>query len=355
MRVFLLSLSMLLLSVLSVTAEEKHQPAEKGELDLKEFIIGHIVNDYSWHILTTSEGKHVSIPLPVILYSERSGFHVFMSSKFHHGQATYKGFKIAHEGPNAGRIVEVDKQGHVYESGLLDLSIKKVVVGLFVTVIVLLIVFLRAAKMAVRDPKSEPKGILSFVEPLIVFVKDDIAASAIGEKHTRFLPYLLTIFFFIFFTNLFGLIPIPPFGANVTGNISVTAALAFITFVITNVNGNRNYWKHIFNAPGVPWWIKIPVPLMPIIELIGVFTKPLILAIRLFANMTAGHIVLLAFISLIFIFGAIAPAVGLAVSPFSMLFSVFMILLDILVSFIQAFVFTLLSALYFGMAVEEHH
>ncbi|PLX24217.1 MAG: ATP synthase F0 subunit A [Salinivirgaceae bacterium] len=355
MRKLLVVLAALSLSLYVFATDEEHHVSKDRELDVKEVIIGHIINDYSWHIMTTPSGEHVSIPLPVILYSERSGFHFFLSSKFHHGHSSYKGFEIAKEGPQAGRIVEIDENGKPYEGGLIDLSMTKVVIGLLVTMFFMLFVFLKAAKIASRGADKAPRGVLSFVEPLILFVRDDIAASAIGKNYNRFMPYLLTVFFFIFFTNLFGLIPIPPFGANVTGNISVTASLALVTFFITTVSGNKNYWTHIFNTPGVPWWLKMPIPLMPFVEVIGVFTKPIILAIRLFANMTAGHIVMLAFISLIFIFGAISPVVGIAVSPFSMLFAVFMILLDILVSFIQAFVFTLLSAIYFGMAIEEHH
>jgi F-type H+-transporting ATPase subunit a len=355
MRKLLIVLTALSLSLNSFASDEEHHGTGDRELDVKEVIIGHIINDYSWHLFTTPSGEHVSIPLPVILYSERTGFHFFLSNKFHHGHSSYNGFEIAHEGPQAGRIVEIDEQGKPYEGGLIDLSMTKVVIGLFVTMFFMLFVFLKAGKIARRGSDKAPKGVLSFVEPLILFVRDDIAASAIGKNYKRFMPYLLTVFFFIFFTNLFGLIPIPPFGANVTGNISVTASLALVTFFITTFSGNKNYWTHIVNTPGVPWWLKFPLPLMPFVEVIGVFTKPIILAIRLFANMTAGHIVMLAFITLIFIFGAISPAIGLAVSPISVLFAVFMILLDILVSFIQAFVFTLLSAIYFGMAVEEHH
>ncbi len=355
MRAFLISLSLMFFTFASSAADDKHQISEKKELDVKEVIIGHIVNDYSWHILTTPEGKHVSIPLPVILYSERSGFHVFMSSKFHHGHAAYKNFKIAPKGNNKGRIIEFDEKGNVYESGLVDISITKTVIGIFTTVAVLLLVFISAAKIAVRNPKTPPKGVLGFVEPLIIFVRDDIAKPAIGKKHMQFMPYLLTIFFFILISNLSGLIPIPPFGANVTGNISVTASLAFFTFVVTNISANRNYWSHIVNTPGVPWMLKIPIPLMPFVETVGIFTKPIVLAIRLFANMTAGHLVMLAFISLIFIFGALTPIAGLVSAPFAVFFAAFMILLDVLVAFIQTFVFTLLSAIYFGMAVEEHH
>ena len=182
MRRLLVILAALSLSIIGFASDEEHQGSNDGKPDVKKIIFGHLVNDYSWHILTTPSGTHVSIPLPVILYSERSGIHVFMSSKFHHGHAAYKNFKISEEGVNAGKIVEFDDQGNVYESGLIDLSITKVIVGVFVTVIFLLIVFLRAAKIAQKNPNSAPRGLLSFVEPLIVFIRDEIADARIWIK-----------------------------------------------------------------------------------------------------------------------------------------------------------------------------
>jgi F-type H+-transporting ATPase subunit a len=194
------------------------------------------------------------------------------------------------------------------------------------------------------------------MEPVILFIRDEVAIPSIGEKkYERYLPFLLTIFFFIFLNNLLGLVPFFPGGANVTGNLAVTGVMALFTFVITSFSGNRHYWQHIFNTPGVPWWLKIPIPLMPIVEFMGIFTKPFVLMVRLFANITAGHIIVLGFVSLIFIFGQMTPIAGFAVSPVSIAFGVFMLLLELLVAFIQAYVFTLLSALYFGMATEEHH
>ncbi len=191
---------------------------------------------------------------------------------------------------------------------------------------------------------------------MILIYRDDVAKASIGEKkYEKYLPFLLTLFFFIFFNNLLGLVPFFPGGANLTGNIAVTGVMAVFTFIITTVSGNKNYWVHIFNTPGVPWWLKIPVPLMPIVELMGVFTKPFVLMVRLFANITAGHIIVLGFMSLIFIFGNMSPGIGYGVSVVSVAFAVFMGLLELLVAFIQAYVFTLLSALYFGMATEEHH
>lgn len=355
LRIVLLSIILAFVSTVSLANNSESQPEAKKKIDVEEIIIGHITNAYNYHIFTLPNGKPVSIPLPVILYSKNSGFHVFMSSKFGDGNATYENFKIAHKGVKKGKIVEVDKDGKILNGSLYDFSLSKVVVGIFVVCIILLLIFLSAAKTAKRNPNKAPKGILSLVEPLILFVRDDIAIPIIGKKYKKFIPYLLTIFFFVFFCNLFGLIPIPPFGANLSGNISVTATIALITFIITTVHGNKHYWKDIVNTPGVPWWLKLPLPLMPFVEVVGVFTKPIILAIRLFANMTAGHIVMLAFITLIFIFGALSPIVGYAIAPVSIGFTVFIILLDVLVSFIQAFVFTLLSAIYFGMATEEHH
>jgi F-type H+-transporting ATPase subunit a len=197
-----------------------------------------------------------------------------------------------------------------------------------------------------------PKGLANLIEMAIIFIRDEVAKPSIGSKYAKFLPYLLTILFFIFINNLFGLIPIFPGGANVTGNIAITLVLAIFTFVITSINGNKSYWGHIFMPPGVPkalWILLVPI------EIIGMLNKPIVLMIRLFANITAGHIIILGFFSLIFIFGAMNQGLGLGVSVLSVAFTVFMNFLELLVAFLQAYVFTLLSALYFGSAVEEHH
>jgi len=335
--------------------QEKHEPhvaAETGDFNPGEFIMGHIGDAYSWHIFSVGE-RHVSIPLPVIVYSHSSGIHMFMSSKFEHGHATYEGFQIAPDGKYKGKIVEMS-QGEMVRP--IDISITKNVMGVLISLALLLWIFISTAKSYVRRKGQAPKGIQSWVEPIILFVRDEIAKPAIGDKkYQKFMPFLLTLFFFIWLNNLMGLIPFFPGGANVTGNITITMALALFTFFITTVNGNKNYWKHIFNAPGVPWWLKIPVPLMPLVELFGVFTKPFVLMVRLFANITAGHMIALAFFSLIFIFGGISEVAGYSISIVSILFTVFMSMLELLVALIQAYVFTLLSALYFGMAIEEHH
>ena len=330
--------------------KEKFQPGK--------FIIDHILDSHDWHIADWN-GTPISIPLPVIVYSfEQNRILFFMSSSFHHGHAPYKGLKLCLEGKYKGKIVEVMEDGETineHASLPLDLSITKNVLELLLILSFILWVFLSVAKKYKTRRNMAPKGLQSFLEPMIIFVRDDIARPSIGHKYEKYLPYLLTIFFFIFFTNLLGLIPIFPAGANLTGNIAVTMVLALFTFVITTVNANANYWKHIVNAPGVPWWLKIPIPLMPIVELIGVFTKPFVLMVRLFANITAGHIIALGFFSLIFIFGEMNIGGGYGISILSVFFTIFMTLLELLVAFIQAYVFTLLSAIYFGLATEEHH
>jgi F-type H+-transporting ATPase subunit a len=321
----------------------------EGELNTGAMIIDHIIDHHDWHIMDIGH-THVTIPLPVILI-DNGKLVVFMSSKFEHGHATYKGYKLETSGPNKGKIVNTET-GEIP----LDLSITKNVLALFISIFILLWVFISIANRYKKNPNTAPKGMQSLLEPLIIFIRDDIAKASIGEKkYEKFMPYLLTLFFFIFFNNLFGLIPFFPFGANLTGNLAITGVMAVFTFVITTFIGNKNYWVHIINTPGVPWWLKIPVPLMPVVEIMGVFTKPFVLMVRLFANMSAGHIIVLGFIGLIFIFGKINVGLGYGVSVVSVGFSVFMIILDLLVSFIQAYVFTLLSALYFGMATEEHH
>ncbi len=333
--------------------ENKKDTAEK--FNAGEMIMEHVGDAYSWHLFTIGE-HHVEISLPVILYSKHSGFHIFMSSRFHHGHESYKNFKIAEgkENPLKGKIVEeIDGK----EVRPIDISITKNTLSLFISIIILLWIFISVAKSYQKRKGKAPKGLQSMLEPLILFIRDDVAKASIGEKkYIKFLPYLLSIFFFIFFNNLLGLIPIFPGGANLTGNIAITMVLALFTFIITTFSGNKNYWIHIFNTPGVPWWLKIPIPLMPLVEFMGIFIKPFVLMVRLFANILAGHIVALGFFALIFIFGATYGVVaGYGGAVFSVAFTVFLFMLELLVAFIQAYVFTLLSALYFGMATEEHH
>ncbi len=359
----LIALSLLLNNTQCVFAqEEHHQDTHQEEAHANEeegfntgdFIFDHIKDQYSWHILTY-KGHHISIPLLIIAKTRENGWEVFSSGKLGHGHV-HHGLKIPADGAYKNELVEVGEEGEVIGPPVIDISITKNVLAIFASGILLVLLFTSIAKAYKRREGKAPKGLQSLLEPLILFIRDDIAKASIGEKHyERFAPYLLSIFFFIFINNILGLVPIFPGGANVTGNITVTMALALFTFIVTTINGNKNYWKHIFNATGVPWWLKAPLPLMPFIELIGLFIKPFVLMVRLFANISAGHIVTLGFFSLIFIFGNMNDTAGYLVSPLSMVFTVFMTFLELLVAFIQAYVFTILSAIYFGMAVEEHH
>lgn len=326
------------------------QPAKEG-FDAGKLILEHIGDSYDWHI--AGEGHSaISIPLPVILYTEK-GLDIFMSSTFEHGHkdATAKNTYRLEE----GKIFIVNETGQIDEEAtkkIMDFSITKNVASLLFGAFLMLWMFLSIAKAYKKREGKAPKGLQSFLEPLILFVRDDVAKASIGPKYERYMPYLLTAFFFIFINNLLGLVPIFPGGANLTGNIAVTMILATITLLITIFSGNGHYWRHIFAMPGVP--IPILIILTPI-EIMGVFLKPFVLMIRLFANMTAGHIIALAFFSLIFIFGEMSPGAGYGVSVVSVAFTVFMGMLELLVAFLQAYVFTLLSAIYFGAAVEEHH
>lgn len=364
-------LFLVLFSLVNTTFAKEEK--EGSDYDPVPVIMEHIKDSHEWHI-TTIDDEHVSIPLPVILVD--GGLHVFMSSDFEHGH------KVVEKGGNyyalvGGKIYETDKHGtieyefteeltgktrkgktsvehahgHVPENVTitndrpLDLSITKNVVALIISAFLIFFIF-RAVANAYKKTDKAPKGMAAFLEPIIVFVRDDIAKGNIGEKkYEKFLPFLLTVFFFILFNNLLGLIPIIPGGANVTGNIAVTMVLAAFTLIITNINGNSAYWQHIFATPGVPKWLY---PILIPVEIIGIFTKPFALMIRLFANITAGHIVVLSLISLIFIFDSIGMA---AVSvPFTLFISV----LELLVAFLQAYIFTMLTALFIGTAVAEH-
>ncbi len=320
---------------------EGHEKSTK--FDPGKMIMEHIADAHSWHLW--GEGHDaVAIPLPVIVYTKSKGVTIFSSSKFEHGHAAHDGFKLNAE----DHIVWEDEAN---TEKIYDISLTKNVIAMLIAVLTLCIIIISMAKSYVKRQGKAPKGIHNLIEPLIIFIRDDVAKPSIGHKTDKFMPLLLTVFFFIFINNVFGLIPIFPGGANVTGNIAVTMVLAIVIFLTVNLNGNKYYWKHIF-MPDVPVWMYVII--IPI-ELLGVILKPFVLMLRLFANITAGHIIILGFFSLIFIFGAMSPAGGIGVSPLSVAFTVFMGLLEMLVAFLQAFVFTLLSAIYIGMAVEEHH
>ena len=329
----------------------------EGKFNAGEMIMEHVVDNHEWHVAEIGS-LNLTIPLPIILLYNGK-LYTFCSSRFHNETQSYLGFKLEAEGPHKGKIVRLVTEGAPEESfPVYDFSITKIVLAILMSTVLLILIFVSVARGYTRNRGKAPSGLQSLLEPLIIFIRDDIAKSSIGEKkYEKFMPFLLTVFFFIFFNNLFGLIPFFPGGANVTGNIAVTLVMAVFTFVITTINGNKHYWVDIINTPGVPWWLKLPVPLMPVVEIIGIITKPFVLMIRLFANITAGHIIVLGFISLIFIFGEMHAAIGYGVSVFSVAFMIFMNLLELLVAFIQAYVFTLLSALYFGLATiePEHH
>lgn len=345
----LFSLLILICPVILMAQEEPQAQEEKPKFDASTFILDHIADSHEWHLLTLKDGRNIALYLPVILYTKEKGFDVFSSRKLAHGNV-YKGYKLEEEGDLKGKIVSVHEEGGVDEENLpLDLSMTKTVVGMLAAALIGLWLFISLSRSYRKTGISHPKGIQSFLEPAVLFVRDDIALPNIGEeRYEKYMPYLLSVFFFILINNLMGLIPFPPpFGANVTGNIGLTFVLAFCTFIITQFSGNRTYWKHIFASPGVPFWL---LPIMIPVEVIGIISKPFALMIRLFANITAGHIIVLSLLCLIFIFDK------LAIAPVSILFVIFMDCLELLVAFLQAYIFTLLSALFIGMArPAEHH
>ena len=330
---------------------QEHEKQEK--FNAGDFVIEEVLDAYWWHI-ATYKGHELAIPLPVIVKSKvRNQWFFFWSNKLYHGKQ-YKGFFINHHSPNKGKIVELDSQGNLVRP--LDLSITKNVVAIWISMIILFGVFIPIGKRYKQGALQPPKGLQALVEPIILFIRDDVARASIGdEKYEKYMPFLLSVFFFIFINNLLGLLPFFPGGANVTGNLAVTGVMAFFTFMITTISGTKHYWKHIFWSPEVPWWLKAPLPLMPFIELTGIFIKPTVLMIRLFANILGGHIVRITFVALIFIFAMFGIVAALGISVVSVLFIVFLTFLELLVAFIQAYVFTFLSAIYFGMAVEQGH
>ncbi|MDR2026001.1 MAG: F0F1 ATP synthase subunit A [Prevotellaceae bacterium] len=329
---------------------QANEPADRHDnsaFHIKDFIFGHIANDYEFHI--TDIGEHqISVPLPVIVRSKEGRWFVFMSSKFHHKHESYKGFHIATAGKYSGQIVETLPDGSEYRP--VDLSVTKNVFAVLLTVTLLSAVFISVRKRYTRDPLRKPKGLQALLEPVILFVTDDIAKAAIGRGYEKYTSFLLTMFFLILTLNLTGLIPVFPFGANVTGNINVTAALALCTFFVTMISTTKEYWHHKLWTPGVPVLLKAPLPLMPLVEIISIFTGPIALIIRLFANILSGHMVVTVLLGLIFVFSSLGPLIDSGISVIAIVFSIFMMVLDVLVSFIQAYVFTLLSALYFASA-----
>ena len=322
--------------------------AWSAEFSAKEVVLEHIKDSHEWHI--TGEGENaLVIPLPVIVKSS-TGWHVFMSSAFEEGDGRPYGLEVVKEGELAGKIVENGEP-------VLDLSITKTVAVMFINVILLLCCILLSARWYKNRKASDkaPGGFVGFVELLVMYVVDEIIKPGVGKGYEKYTPYLLTCFFFIFICNVMGLIPFPPGSGNVTGNIAVTFFLALCTFIIVQFSGNKHYWKDIF-WPDVPTWLKAPIPIIPVIEFVGIFTKPFALMIRLFANMMAGHAIAVAITCIIFLVASQAIAVQLSMSVLSVIMSIFMMCLECLVCFIQAMVFTMLSAVFIGLAkVEPEH
>ena len=334
-KILMISLLMALFSVsgLNNLRASSDSDGEEKAAGGTDFIMHHITDSHEWHLITLGH-THVTIPLPVIIYDYEEGIKVHMSSAF--VDADHNPIEVD------GYMLEHGKLHSTHHAEFLDLSITKNVASLIISIVVLSLVFITVAKRY-KKGVSAPKGIQSFFEPIIVFVRDDIAKTNIGHKYERFMPYLLTLFFFILFNNLLGL---TPGAANLTGNIAVTMTLALITFIITNVNGKKAYWMHILWTPGVPLPVR---PVILIVEIIGIFTKPISLMLRLFASITAGHIVVLSIVGLGFILQSVAVGVV------GTLFSTVILIIEIVVALIQAYVFTLFSSMYIGQAVDDGH
>jgi F-type H+-transporting ATPase subunit a len=313
-------------------AESAHVEDVNKPIDITAIALEHVADSHSWHLW--GEGHDaVALPLPIIIYSSTKGLQVFSSARFEHGHATYNGYKLEEE-----KIISEDASEAIY-----DISITKNVTQMLLSAIILFLLFTSIARAyKTQGVTSAPKGKQSFFEPLVTFVRDDIAKGNIGHGSDKYVPYLLTVFFMILINNVFGMIPI---GANLTGNIAFTLVLSVFTLIVTNINGNGAYWHHIFMPPAPKWLYPILVP----IEVVGILTKPFALMIRLFANMTAGHIIVISLVGLIFVFKSIY------IAPVSVAFALFIDVLECLVAFLQAYVFTMLTALFIGSAVADHN
>lgn len=320
---------------------------EEGKLDIKGEIFGHISDSYDWHLFNIGEGHEaiqVSVPLPVILFNTTHGFTIFLSNNFHHGHEPYNGYELYVE--NGKQKIRAQDETSFY-----DISITKNVLCMFISIFILWFVMTGVAKKYKKNGiHVAPTGMQNAIEPIIGFIQETVAKPFLGKQYARFMPLLLTLFFFIWTNNLLGLLP---FGFNLTGNIAVTLLLALVFFVVMLFNSNKYFWGHIFNPPGVPGWVK--VILVPIEILSNLVIKPAALAIRLFANIFAGHTIIISIVLLIFIFSGLSKIAGIIFVPVSVGFTVFMFFLELLVAAIQAFIFTNLTAVFIGQAIEEHH
>lgn len=350
-----------------VQGDETTGNHEKGKFDANEVIFGHVMDAHQFHFFSIGD-FHAVLPLPVILYSPERGFTSFMSSRFEHGAKPYAGYRIVSQhykeelkekGMTSKQInlltdesiIPVDDAGNPVDGvKVYDLSLTRNIVQMFLALTILVVLLLSIARRykSGQGVTSAPKGSQNLMEPLITFIRDEVAKPNLGHKYQKYLPYLLTVFLFILINNIFGLIP---GSANVTGNIAFTVVLGFLSFLVITFSGNKHYWGHIFWPP-VPHGVKfILIP----VEILSIFTKPFALIIRLFANMLAGHIIIICLISLIFIFASMGPAVGSLFAPVSIAFSTFIYIIEVLVAFIQAFIFTNLTAVFIGQATEDHH
>ena len=345
----------------------------KKKFDAKDVIFSHILDGHEYHFfdITKKDGTVIPIgfPLPVIIYSPERGLDIFMASKFHHGHEAYNGYRIIDEhylhelekqgydlkkeGLSKGKLIAVNAEDKLDKSiGFYDLSLTRNVVQMILALSLLVWIMVSIARRYQKGEgvKTAPTGMQNLIEPVITFVRDEVVKPNLGHKWEKYLPYILTLFFFILINNLFGLIP---GSANVTGNIAFTLILGVIAFIVILASSNKHYWGHIFNPPGMPLGIKfILVP----VEFLSLFIKPMALIIRLFANMVAGHIIIICLISLIFIFGELNVYAGWGTSIFSVGFTIFIYFIEILVAFIQAFIFAMLTAVFVGQAFEgEHH
>lgn len=344
------------------THEAEAGHGEKKGFNASEVIFGHISDSHYWHLFDINN-EPVSLSLPVIIYHPEKGVEMFSASKFHHGHESYNGYMINPDNKMKEQIVLSDdyqqqkaaNPGKLYSKAdapvqIIDFSITKNVLSMIISVVLLLVIMLNVAKKYKKNGTMvAPTGFQNALEPVVTFIRDEVGKPNLGHKYMRYMPLLLTIFFFIWINNLLGLLP---GGANFTGNIAVTACLAVVAFLVMVFNGNKHFWGHLFNPPGVPLGIKF---LLVPIEIISLFIKPIALMIRLFANMLAGHIVILSVISMIFIFGALSKVAGWGFVPVSLAFSIFMFMLELLVAAIQAFIFTNLTAVFIGQAIEEAH
>jgi F-type H+-transporting ATPase subunit a len=346
--------------------ESSTKKEEKKDFDANEVIFGHVLDAHEFHFFSyeSSDGTEheAAVPLPVFLYSPQKGFSAFMFSKFNHGEQIYKGYKVLTNKEieqqhlddskyHDGQIVAVNNNNKIDDSiKVYDFSLTRNVVQMIIALALLVWIMLSVAKKykSGQGITSAPKGAQSLLEPIIIFLIDEVAKPNLGKKYQKYLPYIMTVFFFILINTLVGLIPGT---ANVTGNIAFTLILALISFVFIMFSTNKHYWGHIINPP-VPVGIK---PILIIVEILGIFTKPFALCIRLFANMIAGHIIIICLISLIFIFGAISTGAGWGFSPLSVAFVIFIYFIELLVAFLQAYIFANLTAVFIGQAFEGGH